>query len=136
ERGAAAGTTSGEVRLRARRVDRVRDPQAHRRVDGELAEPVHLLPDDLAGLRRGAGDAARERAPHADRELGTHLTVRVHDDVAGVGVDPDETRDAHAVPGLLLRLPHTGLTHGLAGVDAAAGQGPQVVVGAVDEQEP
>ena len=59
----------------------------------------------------------------------------VQDDVAGVGVDPDEARDFAGDAGFLAGFADGRLDDGLAEVDGAAGNGPVVVVGSLDQQD-
>jgi hypothetical protein len=55
--------------------------------------------------------------------------------VARVGVDTDELADLDADSGLLLHLARDRVLYRFAGVDAATGQCPEVVVGLVDQEQ-
>ena len=62
------------------------------------------------------------------------LAVVVGDDVAGVGVDADQAVDLDVEAGFLADLADGGFGAGFPDLLSAAGDGPQVVVGALDHQ--
>ena len=74
--------------------------------------------------------------PEADRELLPNLTVVVGDDVLGVAVDSDESGDLDLYTRFLAHFADHGATDAFPQFYLSAGQGPPVVVGAVDEKNP
>ncbi len=106
-------------------------------VDGQLVEPVGRDPVDVLGLAARRELATHRAGAQADGVLLADLAVVVGDDVAGVGVDADETGDLDVQPGFLANFADGGGGGGgLADVLGAAGDGSQGVVGALDQQHP
>ena len=101
----------------------------------EGVELVGVDPGDRAALGAGPSLAPDQPTPEGDRELLADLAVVIRDDVAGVGVDAGQGEDLDVIPGLFLDLADDGAGDRLTDLVAAAGEGPQVVVGAVDEQD-
>ena len=127
------GRRSAEVGLRPL-LESVLDAELDGGVDVQLVQtvgfdPVHLL--GLAARRERAADGA---GAEAEGELLADLAVVVGDDVAGVGVDANQAGDLDVEPGFLADLADGGFGAGLADLLSPAGDGPQVIVGALDQQ--
>jgi hypothetical protein len=69
----------------------------------------------------------------ADGEFLPYLTVVIGDDVAWVGVDAAQTRDAHLDSGFLPDFARSCLRYGFTDVLRSTRQSPKTVVGPFDE---
>jgi hypothetical protein len=88
----------------------VLDSQPHRPVHPQLADRRSADPHDFPGLAAGGRLPAGWACGEHHGELLAYLTVAgVEDDVLGVGVDADQSRDAAVDTGLFLRLPDGGV---------------------------
>ncbi len=89
---------------------------------------------NLARLVTGA-EFSRDRATReAHRELLADLTVGVLNDVARVAVDANEPGDVDFNARLFKHLTTATVSDSFAGLHGAAGNGPETVVSALDEQ--
>jgi hypothetical protein len=99
-------------------------------------EVRRVHPADLLRFAARAERAPDRVGPEADGELLPHLAVVVREHVVRVRIEPDHSVHLDPDAGLFLDLAHGRVADPLADVVPAPGEGPQVVVGPVDEKQP
>src|SRR5215207_6608570 len=103
-------------------------------MDVERVELVAWDPADAGGFAAGSEFAADGVGPEAQGELLADFAVGVFDDVVGVGVDAYQARHLNLDAGFFAGFADDGVGDGFADVLGAAGDGPEVVVAALDHE--
>ena len=126
---------SAEVGLGAG-IEVVLHSHPHGAVHVQAEDLLPRRPEHLTGFAARGRCAAGRAGGEQDGEFLPGLAVAgVEDDVLGVGVDPDQTRYLAVDSGLFPDFANCRGDEGLTEVHGPAGQGPVVVVGAVDDQQ-